>query len=37
MPRVQMTRTAKAALYFLRIYLIVLFLLLIVRFAQSCR
>jgi hypothetical protein len=36
MPRVQMTRPVKAALYFLSVYLVVLFLLLIVRFAQSC-
>jgi hypothetical protein len=37
MPRVQMTPMAKAALYFLRVYLVVLMLLLVARFAQSCR
>ena len=36
MPRVQMTRTVKAALYFLSVYLVVLLLLLFVRFARSC-
>ena len=36
MPRIQMTPRVKAALYFLRIYLLILFILLIVRFAQSC-
>jgi hypothetical protein len=32
MPRVKMTRTTKLALYSLRIYLLVLFVLLVVRF-----
>ncbi len=36
MPRVQMTRTVRAALSFLSVYLVVLFLLLVVRFVQSC-
>jgi hypothetical protein len=36
MPRVQMTKTVRFALTSLSIYLVVLFLLLIVRFAQSC-
>ncbi len=36
MPRIQMTPTVKTALYFLRAYLVVLLLLLVVRFAQSC-
>jgi hypothetical protein len=31
-----MTRTVKAALSFLSVYLVVLLLLLVVRFAQSC-
>jgi hypothetical protein len=34
MPRVQMTPMAKAALYFLRIYLVVLLGLLLVRFLR---
>jgi hypothetical protein len=34
MPRVQMTPTARAALYFLRIYLVVLLGLLLVRFLR---
>jgi hypothetical protein len=34
MPRVPMTRTVRFALYFLRIYLVLLFVLLIVRFLQ---
>lgn len=33
MPRVKMTRTTKIALYFLRAYLLLLFALLVVRFA----
>ncbi len=33
MPRVQMTRTTKVALYFLRFYLLFLLGLLVVRFA----
>jgi hypothetical protein len=37
MPRVQMTRTVRAALTFLSVYLVVLLLLLVVRFVQSCR
>ncbi len=32
MPRVKMTRTTKVALYFLRAYLLLLFVLLVVRF-----
>jgi hypothetical protein len=32
-----MTRTVKAALSFLSVYLVVLLILLVVRFAQSCR
>jgi hypothetical protein len=36
MPRVQMTRRVKAALSFLSVYIVVLFLLLVVRFVQSC-
>ncbi len=34
MPRVQMTRMVRFALFFLRIYLIVLLSLLVVRFIQ---
>ncbi len=34
MPRVQMTRTARAALYFLRFYLIVLLILILVKFLR---
>ncbi len=34
MPRVQMTRTVRFALYFLRIYLLVLLALLLVRFLR---
>ncbi len=34
MPRVQMTPTVKAALFFLRIYLIALLALLLVRFLR---
>jgi hypothetical protein len=34
MPRVQMTPVARFALYFLRIYLIALFVLLIIRFLK---
>ncbi len=34
MPRVQMTRMAKWSLYFLRFYLIVLLLLLLVKFLR---
>jgi hypothetical protein len=37
MPRVKITPMVKVALYFLRVYLVVLLVLLIVRFAQSCR
>ena len=37
MPRVQMTRAVKVALSFLSVYIVVLFLLLVVRFVQSCR
>jgi hypothetical protein len=37
MPRIQMTPTVKTALYLLRGYLVVLLLLLVVRFVQSCR
>lgn len=33
MPRVKMTRTTRIALYFLRVYLLVLFFLLVIRFA----
>ncbi len=33
MPRVKMTRTTRVALYFLRAYLLILFVLLVVRFA----
>jgi len=36
MPRVQMTRTVRAALSFLSVYLVILLLLLVVRFVQSC-
>lgn len=35
MPRVQMTKTAKFALYFLRFYLIFLLILLAVRFIKG--
>lgn len=35
MPRVQMTRTTKVALYFLRIYLIFLVILVLVRFLKG--
>ena len=34
MPRVQMTPMVRFALYFLRVYLVVLLILLIVRFLQ---
>jgi hypothetical protein len=34
MPRIQMTRTVKFALYFLRVYLIVLLTLIAVRFVK---
>jgi hypothetical protein len=37
MPRVKLTRTTRAALYFLRFYLLLLFLLLIFRFIQGFR
>ncbi len=35
MPRVQMTPMVRLALYFLRAYLILLFVLLVVRFLQA--
>ncbi len=35
MPRVQMTRTVKIALYFLRVYLIVLLVLILVKFLRT--
>ncbi len=35
MPRVQMTRTVKIALYFLRFYLIVLLALILVKFLRT--
>lgn len=35
MPRVQMTPMVRFALYFLRVYLILLFVLLVVRFLQA--
>jgi len=35
MPRVQMTRTTKIALYFLRIYLIFLVILVLIRFLKG--
>lgn len=34
MPRVQMTRTTRIALYFLRFYLIVLLALIVVKFVK---
>jgi hypothetical protein len=34
MPRVQMTPTVRFALYFLRVYLVILLLLLVVRFLR---
>lgn len=37
MPRIRMTPTVRAALYFLRIYLILLLVLLAVRFIQAFR
>lgn len=37
MPRVQMTRTARVALYFLRVYLLLLIALLVVRFWRLAR
>ncbi len=36
MPRIQMTPMVRFALYFLRVYLIVLLGLLLVRFLQIC-
>ncbi len=35
MPRVQMTRTVRIALYFLRFYLIVLLALILVKFLRT--
>jgi hypothetical protein len=35
MPRVQMTKTTKVALYFLRLYLVFLVILLIVKFTNT--
>ena len=35
MPRVQMTRTTKIALYFLRFYLIFLVILVLIRFLKG--
>ena len=35
MPRVQMTRTTKVALYFLRFYLIFLLILIVVKFVKG--
>ncbi len=37
MPRVKMTRTTRVALFFLRIYLILLLALLVIRFAHLGR
>ena len=37
MPRVKMTPTVRFALYFLRVYLVVLLALLVVRFLQVFR
>lgn len=37
MPRVQTTRTVRIALYFLRVYLIVLMTLLVIRFLRVFR
>ena len=37
MPRVKMTPTVRFALYFLRVYLVVLLTLLVVRFLQVFR
>jgi len=37
MPRVQMTPTVRFALYFLRVYLVVLLALLVVRFLRIFR